>query len=84
LEAGGRHVHQEHRDGGDSRFEALVTAATSASAQSFISGVVRDATGAVLPGVDVEASNALLDYRRRAPGLRLALPTPSSPTNTTA
>ena len=37
----------------------LCTSAT-ASAQSAISGLVRDATGAVLPGVTVEASSPVL------------------------
>jgi hypothetical protein len=47
-------------------FGALVTAATTASAQSSISGVVRDATGAVLPGVNVEASSEVLIERARS------------------
>src|SRR5688572_22740314 len=49
---------------------ALVCAATAASAQTLttgaIAGVVRDATGGVLPGVTVEASSPALIEKVRA------------------
>ncbi|HEU4689808.1 MAG TPA: carboxypeptidase-like regulatory domain-containing protein, partial [Vicinamibacterales bacterium] len=41
-------------------FTACVLMPLSAHAQSTIAGVVRDATGAVLPGVTVEASSPVL------------------------
>src|SRR5262250_160068 len=43
----------------------LLLAATTASAQSAISGVVRDTSGAVLPGVTVEASSNVLIEKTR-------------------
>jgi hypothetical protein len=45
---------------------ALVLAAGSASAQSAIAGLVRDESGAVLPGVTVEASSPVLIERVRS------------------
>ena len=43
----------------------LLLAATTAFAQASITGVVRDASGAVLPGVTVEAaSDALIEKVR--------------------
>jgi hypothetical protein len=44
---------------------SLALAATPASAQSAIAGVVKDATGAVLPGVTVEAASPALIERVR-------------------
>ena len=43
----------------------LLVAATRASAQSAITGLVKDATGAVMPGVSVEASSEALIERTR-------------------
>lgn len=46
---------------------ALALVPAAASAQSTIAGVVKDATGAVLPGVTVEASSpALIEKTRTA------------------
>ena len=45
---------------------ALLFLPMSASAQSAISGVVRDTTGAVLPGVTIEASSPVLIEKTRA------------------
>src|SRR5437870_12727152 len=45
----------------------LALAPSSASAQSGFAGIVKDTTGAVLPGVTVEASSpALIEGRRSA------------------
>src|SRR5215471_14614829 len=44
----------------------LVLVASTASAQSIIAGVVRDTSGAVLPGVTVEASSDVLIEKTRA------------------
>src|SRR5258708_7537783 len=41
-------------------FAALVVFPSLASAQSAISGLVRDASGAVLPGVTIEAASPVL------------------------
>jgi hypothetical protein len=41
----------------------LIVVSTIAGAQSTIAGVVKDAWGAVLPGVSVEAENTLLNQR---------------------
>ena len=44
----------------------VVFAAASASAQSAIAGVVKDSSGAVLPGVTIEVSSpALIEVRAR-------------------
>src|SRR5215471_6609869 len=43
----------------------LVLVASTASAQSVIAGVVRDTSGAVLPGVTVEASSDVLIEKSR-------------------
>src|SRR5262249_50957445 len=43
----------------------LLLAATTVSAQSAINGVVRDASGAVMPGVTVEASSDVLIEKTR-------------------
>src|SRR5215468_1413036 len=43
----------------------LLLAATTVSAQSAINGVVRDASGAVMPGVIVEASSEVLIEKTR-------------------
>src|SRR5881396_2313499 len=45
---------------------ALVALPAAARAQSAIAGVVKDATGAVMPGVTVEASSPALIERVRA------------------
>src|SRR5688572_22324951 len=46
---------------------AILCAATAADAQSVIAGTVRDSTGAVLPGVTVEAASpALIEKVRTA------------------
>ena len=45
---------------------ALLFLPVMASAQSAISGVVRDTTGAVLPGVTIEASSAVLIEKTRS------------------
>jgi hypothetical protein len=44
----------------------LLCVAGSARAQSAIAGVVKDATGAVLPGVTIEASSPVLIERTRS------------------
>src|ERR1700704_5498869 len=44
----------------------IVLLASNASAQSAIAGVVKDTTGAVLPGVTIEASSPALIERTRA------------------
>ena len=44
---------------------AVVVLPTAAHAQSAIAGVVKDTTGAVLPGVTVEASSPVLIERTR-------------------
>ena len=46
-------------------FAAFMALSSSAFAQSAISGVVRDTTGAVLPGVTVEASSSALIEKTR-------------------
>src|SRR5436190_24109765 len=46
--------------GGTIAFVALVALPSLAHAQSAISGLVRDASGAVLPGVTVEAASPVL------------------------
>ena len=45
---------------------ATVVSATSAYAQSAISGTVRDASGAAMPGVTVEASSPVLIEKVRS------------------
>src|SRR6516225_486175 len=45
---------------------AIVVTAESASAQSAFAGLVRDTSGAVLPGVTVEASSPVLIERTRS------------------
>ena len=44
----------------------LLLCSTTASAQSAFSGVVKDTSGAVLPGVTVEAASAVLIEKSRA------------------
>jgi len=46
-------------------FLALVVAPAPALAQSTLAGIVKDTTGAVLPGVTVEASSPVLIERVR-------------------
>ena len=45
---------------------AVLSVSTAASAQSVISGLVRDTSGAVLPGVSVEASSPVLIEKARS------------------
>jgi hypothetical protein len=44
----------------------------SARAQSAINGVVKDSSGAILPGVTVEAASDVLIVRRATPPVRMA------------
>ena len=46
-------------------FAVLTLSPSPASAQSTISGVVRDSSGAVMPGVKVEAASEVLIERSR-------------------
>ena len=47
-------------------FMAFFAGARQASAQAAVTGVVRDASGAVLPGVTVEASSPVLIEKVRS------------------
>ena len=55
---------------------ALVPVAASAQSRASIAGIVRDTSGAVLPGVTVEASSPVLIERSGRPWITELLPGP--------
>ena len=61
-----------------SLLSVLVLLPAVASAQSAFSGVVRDTSGAVLPGVTVEASSPVLIEKTRSVVTDETVATPSS------